>query len=58
MTLATNISIAVPAHLIEAGLQSFRTTYPVDRSGFPTLKEWQDDKDAAPDLGWETIGPC
>lgn len=58
LKLATNISIAVAAHLIESALQSFRTTYPVDRSAFPTLKELQDDKDAASDLAWEILGPA
>ena len=53
--LNTNISVAVPAHLIEAALQSFHSTYPVDHSSFPTLNEWRKEKEqaAASNPGWE-----
>jgi hypothetical protein len=37
----TNISIAVPAHIIGELLQSLRKLHPIDPSQFPTGKEWK-----------------
>jgi trypsin-like peptidase len=55
--LPTNISIAVPSHLIEGALQSFKSTYQIDRSAFPTLEEWQKaKKDKTIGFGWDVLG--
>lgn len=39
--LNTNISIAVPAHVIDQTLKSFLERYDIDRSAFPTVEEWK-----------------
>ncbi|HLK63270.1 MAG TPA: serine protease [Bryobacteraceae bacterium] len=56
--IPTNISIAVPAHIIGFALQSFvHSPYAVDPSGFPMLDEWKMNHPLSGDLGWSSIEP-
>jgi Trypsin-like peptidase domain len=56
--LNTNMSIAVPGHIIARALQSFREICDVDRSGLPTMSEWKETHGPPEEgLGWTQYGP-
>jgi Trypsin-like peptidase domain len=50
----TNISIAIPSHVIKLALPTFlESPYHVDSSQFPTLDQWKASYPPKPDLGWD-----
>jgi hypothetical protein len=54
--LSTNISIALPGHLIAKALQSFCEGNPLDREGLPTLESMiPKDGGRYEEINWETI---
>lgn len=56
--LNTNISVAVPGHIIAQALQRFREVHQIDRSQFPTLSEWKREQGSPSDgLGWSPFTP-
>jgi len=55
--LNTNMSVAVPAHIIEQTLRSFFATYPYDRTQLPTMAEWRQRHGPPADgVGWIVPG--
>lgn len=50
----TNISIAVPSHMIQLALASFRQSpWAMDSSGFQTLEQWRAGREPIDTLNWE-----
>lgn len=51
--LNTNISVAVPGHIIAQALRHFLQEHQIDRSLFPTMTEWKRERGSPSDgLGW------
>src|SRR5262249_46184936 len=51
---ATNISIAVPAHIIEPALASFRQSpWAIDTSGLPTVEAWKLGRQPSDKIDWD-----
>jgi S1-C subfamily serine protease len=55
----TNISIAVPAQVINSALDSFRSEYEhqIDRSSFPTFAERRSEESIASGPTWDIVNP-